>query len=176
MKTIRLHPEVKASATGNLLKVTGSGGSLSLEIPSDLGLLITAEGIDLSLKSRRKSLLGLYSSLIKGLVEGVSQGFRKELELVGVGFKAKKESRNLVLNLGYSHPVKFEVPVGVEVEVRDETHLVVAGPAKGLVGETAALIRALKKPEPYKGKGVRYAQEVVRRKAGKAAKAGVASK
>lgn len=176
MKTIKLGPEVKASLTAKALTVIGPGGPLSLTIPSDLEISVTAGSIDLNLTSRRKNILGLYGSLIKSLVDGVRRGFRKELELVGVGFKVKKEGRNLVLNLGYSHPVRFEVPVGVEVEVDDETHLVVSGPAKGLVGETAALIRGLKKPEPYKGKGVRYVKEVVRRKAGKAAKAGVASK
>jgi large subunit ribosomal protein L6 len=117
-----------------------------------------------------RSLHGLTRTLVANMVTGVSAGFRKDLELVGVGYRVQKQGEDLVLNLGYSHPVRFTPPAGIGIEVPDPTHFAVTGISKELVGQVAADLRKLRKPEPYKGKGVRYRGEVVRRKAGKAGK------
>jgi large subunit ribosomal protein L6 len=117
-----------------------------------------------------RSLHGLTRTLVANMVTGVSAGFRKELELVGVGYRVQKQGDDLVLNLGFSHPVRFTPPSGVSIEVPDQTHFAVTGISKEMVGQVAADLRKLRKPEPYKGKGVRYRDEVVRRKAGKAGK------
>jgi large subunit ribosomal protein L6 len=104
------------------------------------------------------------------MVEGVSQGFQKRLEIQGVGYRAQVQGRNLVLNVGYSNPVQIEPPDGIQVAVENNTNVIVSGIDKEIVGNTTAQIRAVRPPEPYKGKGIRYAGEVVRRKAGKAGK------
>jgi large subunit ribosomal protein L6 len=117
-----------------------------------------------------RSLHGLTRSLIANMVTGVSQGYRKELELVGVGYRAQKQGEDLQLNLGYSHPVRVTPPKGITIEVADPTHFAVTGIDKELVGQLAADIRKIRPPEPYKGKGVLYRGERVRRKAGKAGK------
>ncbi len=112
---------------------------------------------------------GLYRSLINNMVIGVTKEFVKELEIVGVGYKAVLKGEILELSLGLTHPVEFKIPSGIKIEVSDNTKVKISGIDKHLVGEIAASIRALKKPEPYKGKGIRYKGEIVRRKAGKAA-------
>lgn len=117
-----------------------------------------------------RSLHGLTRSLIANMVTGVSQGYRKELELVGVGYRAQKQGEDLQLNLGYSHPVRVTPPKGITIEVADPTHFAVTGIDKELVGQLAADIRKIRPPEPYKGKGVLYRGERIRRKAGKAGK------
>ena len=105
------------------------------------------------------------------MVEGVKNGFRKELELSGIGFKVKKDDQNLVFSLGYSHPIRYTPVPGISFEVKDDTKVIVSGVDKRVVGEVASRIRELKKPEPYKGKGIKYYGEVIRRKAGKVGKA-----
>jgi large subunit ribosomal protein L6 len=110
---------------------------------------------------------GLTRALVANMVTGVTTGFEKKLEMVGVGYRAQMQGSKLVLNIGYSHPIEIDPPQGVEFEVPAVTRITVKGIDKQLVGNTAADIRALRKPEPYKGKGVRYENEVVRRKAGK---------
>ena len=117
-----------------------------------------------------RSLHGLTRSLIANMVAGVSQGYRKELELVGVGYRAQKQGEVLQLNLGFSHPVRVTPPAGIAIEVADPTHFAVTGINKELVGQIAADIRKIRPPEPYKGKGVLYRGERIRRKAGKAGK------
>ena len=121
---------------------------------------------------RAKSLHGLTRTLIANMVEGVTKGFSKVLELHGTGYRAKMEGKKLVLEVGFSHPVIVEPPEGIEFKLKGEKEIIVSGIDKQQVGNTAAQIRAIKKPEPYKGKGIRYQGEVVRRKAGKAAKVG----
>jgi large subunit ribosomal protein L6 len=106
------------------------------------------------------------------MVAGVTMGFKKELELVGIGYRAEKKGDDLILALGFSHPVEFKAPAGITLEVADKTKVTVAGIDKQLVGQTAARLRALRPPEPYKGKGIRYASEVIKKKAGKAGKVG----
>ncbi len=118
---------------------------------------------------RHRSQHGLYRSIIANMVHGVTNGYTKELELVGVGYRAKLLGRDLELSLEYTHPVIYKAPEGITFEVSENVDIKVSGVDKQLVGETAAQIRALRKPEPYKGKGVRYKGEQVRRKAGKAA-------
>jgi large subunit ribosomal protein L6 len=117
-----------------------------------------------------RQLHGLSRTLVANMVEGVSQGFQRRLEIQGVGYRAQVQGRNLILSVGYSHPVQIEPPEGVQLAVEGNTNVIVSGFNKELVGNTAAKIRAVRPPEPYKGKGIRYAGEVVRRKAGKAGK------
>jgi large subunit ribosomal protein L6 len=119
-----------------------------------------------------KQLHGLTRTLVANMVEGVTNGYRKGLEITGVGYRAQKVGDRLQLSLGYSHPVEITPPAGISFEVENPTRLAVVGIDKELVGEVAAKVRATRKPEPYKGKGVRYAGEQVRRKAGKAGKIG----
>ncbi len=118
--------------------------------------------------AREKALHGLYQRLLSNMVIGVTKGFEKDLQIIGVGYRAKMEGKSLVLQLGFSHPVKFPVPEGINVAVADNTKINVKGIDKQLVGEVAAEIRRYYPPEPYKGKGIRYKDEYVRRKAGKA--------
>jgi large subunit ribosomal protein L6 len=114
-----------------------------------------------------KALHGLTRSLIANMVEGVTKGFERKLELVGVGYRASMLGQNVNMSLGYSHPIVFPVPPGIKIEVRDQTQLTVSGLDKQLVGAVAAKLRSFRPPEPYKGKGVKYAEERIRRKAGK---------
>jgi large subunit ribosomal protein L6 len=140
------------------LKVVREDGRLRVERPSD--------------EKRARELHGLTRTLIANMITGVTTGYRKGLEITGVGYRAQLVGRKLQLNLGYSHPVEIEPPAGISFEIENPTRLAVVGVDKELVGHTAAKIRASRKPEPYKGKGVRYAGEQVRRKAGKAGKIG----
>src|SRR3954452_14371192 len=157
-------------------KVTAKGpkGSLSHEIPEPI--TIRQDGDRLLVERpgdtrQARSLHGLTRTLVNNMVVGVSDGFRKELEIVGVGYRATAQGSNrLELALGYSHPVRFEAPPGVDFEVPAATRISVLGIDKQLVGQVAANIRSLRKPEPYKGKGVRYAGERIIRKAGKTGK------
>ena len=151
----------------------GPKGELSRTLPAEV--VLEQEG-DTLLVSRRddsrsaRERHGLSRTLVANMVEGVSQGFQKRLEIQGVGYRAQVQGRNLVLTVGYSHPVQIEPPEGVQLAVETNTNVIVSGFDKELVGNTAAKIRAVRPPEPYKGKGIRYAGEVVRRKAGKAGK------
>lgn len=111
---------------------------------------------------------GLARTLVNNMVVGVTEGYQKKLQLVGVGYKAEKKGKTLVMNLGYSHPVEMEDPEGIETEVPDATTVIVKGIDKAVIGNYAANIRAWRRPEPYKGKGIKYADEVIRRKEGKA--------
>jgi len=122
-------------------------------------------------KKENRSMHGLYRSLVNSMVMGVTQGFQKELTIVGVGYRAQVKGKNLELNMGYSHPVVMEAPEGITFEAPSNTQVFVKGIDKQLVGQVAANIRAVRKPEPYLGKGIRYADEYVRRKEGKSASA-----
>lgn len=114
-----------------------------------------------------RSLHGLYRALVQNAVTGVSQGFEKQLVLNGVGYRASVSGKNLEMSLGYSHPIKFAIPDGIEIKVDKQTTVIVSGASKELVGQVAAKLRSFRPPEPYLGKGVKYADEVIRRKAGK---------
>lgn len=157
----------------NVVTVKGPKGTLSEAIPQEMKLtqednsLVVSRPTD---NKKHKSLHGLSRTLINNMVEGVTNGFEKKLELNGVGYRANLQGKKLVLNLGYSHPIEMDQPEGIEVEVPSQTQITVKGANKQQVGNFAAKVRELRKPEPYKGKGIKYAGEYIRRKEGKTAK------
>jgi large subunit ribosomal protein L6 len=162
---------VEVKQAGSIMEVKGPKGTLSQTIPS--GILLQVEGGVINVKRQEdtkhvRSLHGLLRTLITNMVTGVTEGFNKRLEIVGIGYRANLQGRNLQLSLGYSHPVNYAIPEGIEVVVDKQTAITVMGIDKQKVGQVAAEIRGFKKPEPYKGKGIRYVGEQVRRKAGKA--------
>jgi large subunit ribosomal protein L6 len=166
---------VEVVIDGPGITVTGPRGTLSRQLAplmrvvrEDDALLVERPNDD---KGSRE-LHGLTRTLVANMVTGVTAGYRKGLEITGVGYRAQKVGEKLQLNLGYSHPIEIDPPAGISFEVENPTRLAVVGIDKELVGHVAARVRSQRKPEPYKGKGVRYAGEVVRRKAGKAGKIG----
>lgn len=164
---------VKVSLNGNEVSVQGAKGSLKQLLPERIIVAVEAEQIVVSRPSDSKqdsALHGLSRSLINNMVVGVSQGFTRELQINGVGYRAELSGSVLTLSLGYSHPVVYEIPKGIEIEVEKQTRVIIKGIDKQLVGSTAAKIRSFRKPEPYKGKGVKYAEERILRKAGKTGK------
>lgn len=155
----------------NLVTVKGPKGELQEQISKEISLEVKDGELIVTRKSESKSARsahGLSRSLINNMVVGVTNGYVKKLQLVGVGYKAEKKGKVLVLNLGYSHPIEMEDPNEITTEVTSTTEIVVKGNSKAIVGNYAANIRKWRKPEPYKGKGIRYEGEVVRRKEGKA--------
>ena len=157
----------------NNVVVKGPKGTLEKTINKDLTINMEDSVITVARPTDRKehrSLHGLSRTLIANMIEGVSTGFTKTLDIVGVGYRAQKEGKLLKLSLGFSHPVEMEDPDGIDVEVPNNNKIIIRGINKELVGNYAAVIRELRKPEPYKGKGVRYENEVVRRKEGKTGK------
>jgi len=172
-RPITIPGKVTIAINGSHVAVKGPKGELARVLPT--AVTVEQEGETVLVKRRDESrssrqLHGLSRTLVANMVEGVSQGFQKRLEIQGVGYRAQVQGRNLVLTVGYSHPVQIEPPAGVQLAVETNTNVIVSGFDKELVGNTAAKIRAVRPPEPYKGKGIRYAGEVVRRKAGKAGK------
>ncbi|MGB2756426.1 MAG: 50S ribosomal protein L6 [Acidimicrobiia bacterium] len=165
---------VDITIDGSSVTVKGSKGTLTHVLPAEI--TIVQEGTELLVtratdERRHRALHGLSRSLVNNMVEGVSSGFKRELDIVGVGYRAAAQGpTKLELQLGFSHPVFFEAPDGVTFEVPTPTKIIVSGFDKQLVGQTAANIRKIRKPEPYKGKGVRYSDERVLRKAGKSGK------
>ncbi len=160
---------VQVKLDGNLVTVKGPKGELKREIHPDIGVEIQDNVIKVFIKKhtkKSKALHGLFNSLIWNMVKGVTEGFKKTLEIVGVGYRAELKGRTIVLNLGYSNPVEFELPKGIDAQV-ERSKIVLMGIDKELVGETAAKIRRFRPPEPYKGKGIRYEGEVIIKKAGK---------
>ena len=161
---------VKVDVKDELLNVNGPKGSLSLNIVRNVELKINTDTILVVRKDdtkKSRSLHGLVRSLVANMVNGVTLGFEKKLELVGIGYKADLQGNALVLNLGYSHPVKYELPKGITADVDKQTLITIKGIDKQAVGQTAAEIRSTRLPEPYKGKGVKYVDEHIRRKVGK---------
>ncbi len=161
---------------GNLVKVKGPKGELTQQIDPDLSVSIEDGTLTVSRptnQKRHRAMHGLYRALIANMVEGVATGYTKQLELVGVGYRANNTGNLLELSVGYSHPIYFYVPDDLKLETKSEkgsnpmVHL--SGPDKQLIGQVAAKIRAFRKPEPYKGKGIKYFGEEIRRKAGKTA-------
>ena len=163
---------VKANFKDGIVYVDGSLGKLTQSIHPDISVEINDNQILVKRKgdtSLEKSLHGLYQRLISNMVIGVSKGFTKNLEIIGVGYRAKIEGEVLVLQIGFSHLIKYTPPDGIKVKVAETRKIEVTGMDKQLVGESAATIRRYYPPEPYKGKGIRYVGEYVRRKAGKSA-------
>jgi large subunit ribosomal protein L6 len=157
----------------NVITVKGPLGELSEKIDKDINIEIKDNQVLVTRPTDNKvhrSLHGLYRALIANMVEGVSKGYEKKLQIVGVGYRAAKKGKGLDLQLGFSHPVVMDDPAGITTECPSQTEIVVKGIDKQLVGNYAAKIRDLRKPEPYKGKGIRYVGEYVRRKEGKAGK------
>jgi large subunit ribosomal protein L6 len=163
---------VKARQEATRIFIEGPKGRLSVALPSTISVALTEERIQVQRASdarQDRALHGLYRALIANMVHGVVRGFSKELEISGVGYRAQLQGKQLEVAVGFSHPVRVPIPEGITVEVPKPTTIVVKGYDKQLVGQFAANIRRVAPPEPYKGKGIRYAGEVIRRKAGKAA-------
>jgi large subunit ribosomal protein L6 len=162
---------VDAKVDGSHVEVSGSKGSLDLTMDQRLsasvddGVLTVSRSDD---ERETRALHGLTRALLNNMVVGVSEGYRKELQAVGVGYRAALQGKQLTLQVGFSHPVQLEAPAGLDIEVPEPTKIIVTGIDKQQVGQVAANIRAVRPPEPYKGKGIRYVDEYVRRKAGKA--------
>ena len=173
-RPIALPQGVTATLNGNVIAVKGKKNSLTRDFAPTAHVAlemvngtITVKRLDETTDSSREQ--GLVWALVRNMVTGVDQGFRRDLDIQGVGFRAEVKGKTLAMTLGFSHPVSFDIPEGITITVDKQTRLSVTGPDCYLVGETAAKIRGLKPPEPYKGKGIRYLDEIVRRKAGKAA-------
>ena len=166
---------VDVSIDGRKLTIKGPKGSLTRELHPDMtvvredGTIVVRRPTE---QKEHKQLHGLTRTLVSNMVVGVTTGYRKPLEITGVGYRASLVGKKLQLNLGYSHPIEIDPPSGISFELENPTRLTVVGIDKELVGQIAARVRSTRKPEPYKGKGVRYAGERIRRKAGKAGKIG----
>lgn len=175
-------PKVQVSWTdGNFVTVKGPKGELSYQVSPELSLRLENGSLLIARPSdskQHKAQHGLYRTLVNNMVVGVTQGYTKRLEIHGVGYRAAKVGENLVIQVGYSHPVEVQPPTGISLSVdgvdpaTKATRLSVTGIDKQAVGQVAASIRSIRKPEPYKGKGIRYEGEAIRRKAGKAGKVG----
>jgi len=173
LKPITIPQGVEVKLDQHTITVKGPKGTLTRELHPDMQINIGESEITVARPSDAKehrSLHGTTRSVINNMVEGVNQGFQKELEIIGVGYRASMQGTKLIIGAGYSHPVEFEKIEGIEFEVPKNTQLFIRGIDKELVGKIAANIRAVRPPEPYKGKGIRYAGEHVRRKEGKTAK------
>jgi len=162
---------VQVTVDGNTVKVKGPKGELTHRLPAG----ITVDKADNTVNVKResdetnhKSLHGLTRSLINNMMEGVTKGYQKQLEITGVGYKAEVRPYGLQLALGFSHSIEYKAPAGIKLSAPQPTQIVIDGADKAIVGQVAAELRGLRPPEPYKGKGIRYAGEVIRRKAGKA--------
>ena len=172
-KIITLPAGVEISQNNGLVTVKGPKGELTREFPT--AIEIRVEGTEVTLhrpndSKEMKTIHGTSRANLNNMVVGVSEGFQKALELIGVGYRAQLQGKKLVLNVGYSHPVEIEAPAGIEIEVPSNTSVIIKGSDKEVVGELAANIRGVRPPEPYKGKGIRYVGEFVRRKEGKTGK------
>ncbi len=171
-KPITFPKNVKISQSGGIVKVEGPKGTLSSKLPEGITMVVSENNLAIERSSEDRlvrSYHGLARTLISNMVTGVSAGFEKGLEISGVGYRAEVAGSTLKLVLGFSSPVEYTIPKGIDVKVDKQVNMVVSGINKELVGRVASEIRSLKKPEPYKGKGIKYAGEYIRRKAGKAA-------
>ena len=175
-KPIEIPESVTVAVEEQTVKVKGQKGELSFKLPKEVELKLDNKQIlvlPVGKSKKTPALWGTVRAVVANMVTGVEKGFEKKLEIEGIGFKAQLQGNELVLNLGFSHPVVFKPPEGIKISV-EKNVIIVSGISLELVGQAAANIRALKKPEPYKGKGIHYVGEVIRRKAGKKV-AGVAS-
>ena len=163
---------VSVSLDDSIVKVTGKLGELTLQLPSVIKMEIQDNTITLTRENelkQTKALHGTANANIANMIKGVTEGYKKDLEIIGVGYRFNLKGDKLVINAGYSHPVEIQIPASLKVEVISNTEISVSGISKELVGEFAANIRKVRQPEPYKGKGIRYKDEYVRRKEGKKA-------
>jgi len=169
-KPVPLPKGVTATVDGKLVKVKGPKGELSVKLVAEVEAKVEADGITVTPNKdmeRARQMWGLSRTLVNNLVVGVTQGFQQKLEINGVGYRAAVQGKNLNLQLGFSHDVAYPIPAGITITAEKPTQLTVAGIDKQLVGQVAAEIRNYRRPEPYKGKGVKYAEEHIRRKEGK---------
>ncbi len=171
-KPIEIPGNVKIDIKDNEISVTGPKGTLKMNLTGDVK--VNLEGTELTFtrdneQKKNKALHGLYRALVMNMIIGVTDGYSKKLELVGVGYKADLKGNLLVMALGYSHPIIFSAPSEIKIEVPIPTNIIISGIDKQLVGAVASKIRSFREPEPYKGKGIKYDTEKVRRKAGKTA-------
>lgn len=171
-KIITIPENVEVTIEDSVIKVKGPKGELKQQINPLVTIEKTKEGLKLSVakenNKKERAIWGLFGSLVLNMVIGVTQGYKKQLEINGVGYKVVPKGNDLLLHVGFSHPVDFKVPQDVTATV-NENIITIEGKDKQIVGETAAQIREIKKPEPYKGKGIKYVDEIILRKAGKAA-------
>ena len=171
-KPIAIPQGVKVAVEGNSVKVEGPKGKLSQSVPERLSVKVESDVLTVARSSDHRSvraLHGLTLALLANMVHGVKDGFERKLEIVGIGYRAQIQGKNLQLALGYSHPVIFPLPDGVQAEVEKQVSITLRGADKALVGQIAAKLRSLREPDPYKGKGIKYAEEHIRRKVGKKA-------
>lgn len=171
-KPVKILSGVKVSKSGENIEVQGPKGSLKLYVNPLISSEVKGDEVLFTRKSdgkRDKAMHGLYAILLKNMITGVSNGFSKKLELVGIGYRAEMKKDKILINIGYSHPIIFSPPEGIKLEVPTDTSILISGIDKQLVGQVAAKIRSFRPPEPYKGKGIKYEKEFIRRKAGKAA-------
>ena len=167
---INLPAGVKVALVGGEVVVEGPKAKLEMRLPPLVGMAVEGDVVTMTRENdgkRARAMHGLARSLVAGMVVGVTDGFQKKLEIIGVGYRAQSSGNKLTMNLGYSHPIEYSVPDGVTVTVENNTQITVQGADKQLVGEVAATIRRFRKPEPYKGKGVRYQGEHIIMKEGK---------
>jgi large subunit ribosomal protein L6 len=167
---IPIPPGVKVSIGPDQVEVQGPKGKLANRVPA--GILFEMSNGELVAKrssdtKQLRALHGLARSLVANAVKGVTQGFQKELEIVGIGYRAEVKGKSVIFSLGFSHPIDFQIPSGINIAVEKQTRLVVSGIDKQKVGQTAATIRSLRKPDPYKNKGIRYVGEILKKKVGK---------
>jgi large subunit ribosomal protein L6 len=171
-KPIVVPQGVTVAVDGNTVRVAGPKGTLSQRVPDSVSVKMDSNVLSVDRSSDHRTvraLHGLTRSLLANMVHGVKDGFERKLEIVGIGYRAQLQGKNLQLALGYSHPVIFPLPDGVQAEVERQVSITLKGADKALLGQVAAKLRALRKPDPYKGKGIKYAEEQIRRKVGKKA-------
>lgn len=169
---VELPESVQAKMLDHSIEITGPKGNLTLKVIKEIDIEIQEKTIRVSLKKETKTtkaIFGTTRALIANMVEGVTKGWNKQMEIIGTGYRAEVQGNTLVLTVGFSHPVKIEAPKGIAFKV-EKNIITIEGIDKELVGQISANIRGVKPPEPYKGKGIKYLEEVIRRKAGKAAK------
>jgi large subunit ribosomal protein L6 len=174
-KPVSIPQGVKVNVDGAVIRAEGPKGKLMQPVPAGLSVKIENNQLVLSRSGddrKTRALHGLARALVANMVAGVKDGFERKLEIVGIGYRAQMQGRAIQLALGYSHPVIFPLPEGVTAEIDRQVNITLRGADKAVLGQTAAKIRALREPDPYKGKGIRYANEVIRRKVGKKAGAG----
>jgi large subunit ribosomal protein L6 len=169
-KAVPVPAGVKADVNGQMVKVKGPKGELSLKVVDELKVEMTKDGVSIVPRvenNRSRAMWGMQRTLVNNLMTGVSKGFHSNLEISGVGFRAAVEGKSLKLQLGYSHDVMFPIPAGIDIKCEKPTLIAISGIDAQKVGQVAAVIRGYREPEPYKGKGIKYAGESIRRKEGK---------
>jgi len=172
-KPITVPDGVEVKIDGQKVTVKGPKGTLERDVHENMKLELNGNVLTVSRPNdepKNRSLHGLTRTLLNNMIQGTVNGFERKLEINGVGYRAQKQGNKLVLNLGYSHPVEMDAPEGITFDVPSQTEIIVKGIDKELVGQTAAVIRTKRPPEVYRGKGIKYAEEVIRRKEGKAGK------